>query len=31
MLQQSKNSNLLTIAIVKKYKVMPQWINGVFY
>jgi len=28
---QSKNSNLLTTAIVKKYKVLPRWIIGVFY
>jgi len=30
-LPQSKNSNLLTTAIVKKYKVTPYWIIGVFY
>jgi len=26
MLPQSKNSNVLTTAIVKKYKIMPCWI-----
>jgi len=28
---QSKNSNILTAAIKKKYKVMPYWIIRVFY
>jgi len=28
---QSKNSNSVTTTIIKKYKVMPCWIIGVFY
>jgi len=30
MLPQLKNSNLLTTAMVIKYKVTPYWIIGVF-
>jgi len=31
MLLQLKNGNLLTTAIIKKYKVTPYWIIGAFY